>query len=192
MALNPVQRGLTALQRILDFAEAPAGTPSPFPAVLVESKHGYLGINSEGTRAALMMTANEIEWLRLQLRGVVRTLAVGGFAPVLTVSNVQVRLSADPPRRRGRIVPRFAGAGVAGKDALLLLAVQVLLSVPLTRLSACAAPDCGRAFIRVTRKRFCSARCQSRMQMRKVRAAERAESVAFAKRSRHGQTTRAR
>jgi hypothetical protein len=35
--------------------------------------------------------------------------------------------------------------------------------------------DCGKVFVRVTRKRFCSQQCQSRLYMRQLRAKERAE-----------------
>ncbi len=51
----------------------------------------------------------------------------------------------------------------------------MLTSVPLETLQRC--PACGKAFVRVTRKRFCSTRCQSRIYMRQLRAAERADAT---------------
>jgi hypothetical protein len=71
--------------------------------------------------------------------------------------------------------------------------VRVLETGGAAKLSACPAPECGRIFLKVTKKRFCSQRCQSRIYMRQLRAAERAEREAFTQKGvRHGKTTRTR
>lgn len=70
--------------------------------------------------------------------------------------------------------------------------VRVLEAGGAKKLSACPAPECGRIFLKVTRKRFCSQRCQSRIYMRQLRAAERAERDALTKGARYGKTTRTR
>jgi hypothetical protein len=71
--------------------------------------------------------------------------------------------------------------------------VRVLETGGAEKLLACPAPECGRIFLKVTKKRFCSQRCQSRMYMRQLRANERAERDALtSKRAQHGKTTRTR
>jgi len=47
--------------------------------------------------------------------------------------------------------------------------VRVLEQAGAHRLLSCAAPDCDRLFLRVTKKKYCSARCQSRIYMRDFR-----------------------
>jgi CGNR zinc finger len=70
--------------------------------------------------------------------------------------------------------------------------VRVLETGGAEKLLACPAPECGRIFLKVTKKRFCSQRCQSRIYMRQLRADERAERDALTKGARHGKTTRTR
>ena len=99
----------------------------------------------------------------------------------------------DADRARARRIVEFASAIIDGAAAGC---------IPVPRdprahyggrgaLDICPAPECGKAFVRVTRKRFCSQKCQSRIYMRALRAAERAEREAFTakhrkKQSRHG------
>jgi hypothetical protein len=71
--------------------------------------------------------------------------------------------------------------------------IRLLEDAGVEKLLTCPAPDCGRIFLKVTKKRFCSQRCQSRIYMRQVRAVERADRDALTtKGARHGQTTRTR
>lgn len=67
--------------------------------------------------------------------------------------------------------------------------VRVLETGGAAKIEACPAPGCARIFLKVTKKRFCSQRCQSRIYMRERRAAERAARDAFlTKGSQHGKT----
>ena len=70
-------------------------------------------------------------------------------------------------------------------DLFLYQVVRVLETGGAEKLLKCPASDCGRIFLKVTKKRFCSTRCQSRTYMRDLRKRERQEKEAF-----HGKTTR--
>jgi hypothetical protein len=77
-------------------------------------------------------------------------------------------------------------------DLFLYQVVRVLETGGAEKLRACPDPKCRRIFLKVTKKRFCSPRCQSRMYMRKVRDQLRREREAFLKGVRPGKTTRPR
>ena len=55
-------------------------------------------------------------------------------------------------------------------DRLLYQTIRVLEAVGPGKLLACPAPGCGKIFVKITKKRFCSQRCQSRIYMRAKRA----------------------
>jgi hypothetical protein len=50
--------------------------------------------------------------------------------------------------------------------------VRLLEKAGANRLLVCPAKNCGRLFLKVTKKRFCSTRCQSRDYMQRYRAGE--------------------
>lgn len=112
----------------------------------------------------------------------VRNLAIAGdlqlsFYAVREGSSVRVMVMGSP------------------LDRLLYQIIRVLEVIGFDKLFECPAPECGRLFLKVTKKRFCSQRCQSRIYMRQLRAAERAERDALTPkgtRLRHGKTTRTR
>jgi hypothetical protein len=72
-------------------------------------------------------------------------------------------------------------------DRLPYLIIRLLEAVGVEKLRTCAAPDCGRMFLKVTRKAHCSARCQSRVYMRALRQQQREQQQEG---SRHGKTSR--
>ena len=47
--------------------------------------------------------------------------------------------------------------------------IRVLEATGFDRLFVCPAPGCGRFFVKVTKKTYCSTRCQSRVYMRQYR-----------------------
>ena len=49
------------------------------------------------------------------------------------------------------------------RDVLLYQASTVLQAVGTDRLRRCPAPDCGRVFVKVGRREYCSDRCQRRV-----------------------------
>ena len=180
--MNPLQRDLRALQRLVDFAE---GASAVMPAVLVESEQGLVTIGSSSLKKAKAMTAGEIRTLRIELRDKLRAIARGADSiVVITTNQLHFHLGkhapARPrPREKGARPDdrQFASAIVDGppRDVFLYLAIRVLTTVAIERLHVCPDVDCGKVFVRVTRKRFCSQQCQSRLYMRQLRAKERAE-----------------
>jgi hypothetical protein len=78
-------------------------------------------------------------------------------------------------------------------DRFLYQAVRVMETGGAEKLLACPASGCGRLFSKVTKKRFCSTRCQSRTYMRAKRAADREadrDALTSLKGERNGLTTR--
>ena len=55
------------------------------------------------------------------------------------------------------------------RDWLLYRVMRLLEELGAEKLQVCPAPDCGRLFFKVTRKEYCSTRCQSRIYMRRYR-----------------------
>lgn len=51
-------------------------------------------------------------------------------------------------------------------DVFLYAALRTLERSGASRLKTCQAPECERIFVKVTRKEYCSTRCQSRIYMR--------------------------
>jgi CGNR zinc finger len=82
--------------------------------------------------------------------------------------------------------PVLATAGGSTRDRFLYRLIRLLEQFGVEKLQACAAPECGRLFLKVTRKEFCSARCQSRVYMRQRRQDEREQ--ANKRTARHGKT----
>ena len=180
MATNPLQHDLQALQRLVTFAE---GVSMEMPAVLVESGHGIVTIGSSGLKKAQAMTAVEIEMLRAELREQLRSIARRDSAVITTnqLSFHLVKHQLTTPRRHkkgGRSDDRQIASSIIDgppRDLFLYLATRVLTTVAIERLEICPDADCGKVFVRVTKKRFCSQRCQSRIYMRQLRAQERVE-----------------
>ena len=63
--------------------------------------------------------------------------------------------------------------------------MTLFTTVALQRLQLCPAEidsrPCGKAFVKMTQKRFCSTRCQARMYIRETRAKQRPAGEAFKK-----------
>lgn len=55
------------------------------------------------------------------------------------------------------------------RDRFLYRVIRLLDELGADKLHMCPTPECGRLFFKVTRKEFCSARCQSRVYMRRYR-----------------------
>lgn len=83
-------------------------------------------------------------------------------------------------------------------DRFLFQLIRLLGDAGVKKLLSCPAPKarpetgpCGRLFLKVTKKDYCSARCQSRAYMAKMRAVERAEREKLTQKgSRRGKQTR--
>jgi hypothetical protein len=101
-------------------------------------------------------TPAEVEAVKLELRAFLRSLAgqantlPAAFAPRLQLlragPDARVVVSGDKPR-----------------DVTLYLAAAIAQEAGVERLRCCPAPDCGRAFVKIGRREYCSAACQRRV-----------------------------
>jgi hypothetical protein len=188
MTTNSLQDNLKALQRLVAFAE---GETADFPVLVLKAGDGLVTAASSALKHVAVLTPRQIEVLQTELRVFLRAAAVGDarmIAPMHLLITVVTHAPDTPPKgRRARRVPRAASLLIEGtpRDLLFDQTNRVLPSAALEALQLC--PGCGKAFVRVTQKRFCSTRCQSRIYMRQKRAEERAEKERFI-----GQSTRTR
>ena len=180
MATNPLQHELAALQRLVDFAENDSKWLS---AMMVESGPELVMIGPRSRRKACDMSEDEIRVLRLELRDMLRAIAGGDSNVGISTNQLHFRLGKRWKVREGQLSSKVSEGQLSSavlvdglpRDVLLYLAIRVLTTVAIKRLQVCPDADCGKAFVRVTKKRFCSQRCQARIYMRQVRAQERAE-----------------
>jgi predicted nucleic acid-binding Zn ribbon protein len=188
MTTNSLQNNLKALQRLVAFAE---GETTTFPVLLLRAGDGLVSASSDALKRVAVLTPRQIEVLQAELRLFLRGAAGGNarmIAPMHITLTVVTHAPDTPPKgRRARRSPRAASLVIDGapRDVLFDQTNRVLPSVALEALQLC--PACGKAFVKVTQKRFCSTKCQSRIYMRQKRADERAEKERFI-----GQATRTR
>jgi hypothetical protein len=93
----------------------------------------------------------------------------GGYArptPIPIRKGIQFSVQA---RRDGATI----AAAATVEDLVVLNVVWLLRDVGLPRVQRCGAADCRRLFVKVGRRKFCSARCQQRTKKREIRARER-------------------
>lgn len=86
-------------------------------------------------------------------------------------------------RQDGRVRLAVGGSHV---DRMLFECARLLEQAGTGKIKKCPASNCRRIFVKVTKKDYCSTRCQSRTYMQKRRAEERAEKEI------HGKKTRTR
>ena len=187
-AVNPLQDPAAALRFLVDFAQLDLATLDrpvlTSVALLIDRDR----LPSTGTFDRL--SPAELPVFQQRLRRVLdalvrtRTITLSGELLLTFVGRVK--------GTRLRVAPQGALL-----DMFLYQTMRVLESVDVTRLQTCAATDCRRWFVRVTQKKYCSSRCQSRIYMREARAEERRERLAFLEKqkqkqkgSRRGKTTR--
>jgi hypothetical protein len=94
----------------------------------------------------------------------VKAVAAGEPA---TVTFTDLTLST-PTRRRGR--HQVTVATGSPRDVLFYAFVRALETVRPGRIQECGRPDCKRLFLKVTKKNYCTPRCQIREYMRGWRA----------------------
>lgn len=170
----PTSESVNVLQEIVRFAE---GETLSIPVPVVNIGEGLLVPNHVTMKHILVATRPQRESIQAELRAFLRGVSQGHatmIAPMQITMDVVTR-APDPPvsKRRHR---RGAHASLliegSPRDWVFYLVNWVLPRTSLEVLQAC--PGCGRAFVRVTKKRFHSAQCQRRTYMRERRAAERA------------------
>jgi hypothetical protein len=108
------------------------------------------------------MDAAGVEALRLELRAFLRYLASDGQTPRwpkgITVTLAPLHVAAGAVKWIVRGSPR---------DVLCYQTKTFLDRIGgLERLRLCPAPDCGKTFLKIGRREFCSTRCQQRIYQR--------------------------
>jgi hypothetical protein len=177
MSSNPLQTPTAALQFLVDFAQQPLDELSP--------------------RQLIALERDVQRFISRDARGHWRADGELGRVGLGVLQTRLLQLLAGLAKSR---TPRFAMAGdllltflavhdghrvhveVLGTDVhkLLYQTVRLLETVGLEKLHACPAPKagtrgtepCGRVFLKVTKKRYCSSRCQMRHYQRRDRAGE--------------------
>ena len=111
------------------------------------------------TRAALRaLTPPQARALKRELRDFFHAMGHGDDARQAVEIRFQVTLVAA----RG---PKGIVLFVEGepREVLLYQASTILQAIGTDRLRRCPAPDCGRVFVKVGRREYCSERCQRRV-----------------------------
>lgn len=163
-----------ALQQLVAFAE---GDTLEIPHPVLKVGEGLLTANSPTMRRIVTATKPQREYLQAELRHYLRGIA-NGHASMIKPYAISTEISTfiiDSPatsrrRRSGKRVANYLIEAEEIRDWVFNLVDRVLPRVELEALRVC--PSCERAFVKITRKRFCSARCQSKTYMRQWRADE--------------------
>jgi hypothetical protein len=165
-------RGLVLARRLLSALDAPPERARRVLVALTEARLGDVVINTRAVHDIEQATEAQLEkWqqiLKATLAWIFRARQ-GGWRLVSTTTgqvevseptfsgNLRVTLSADAP---------FTISGPA--EMLLVAQLYLLERLVQPRLRRCV---CGRLFVRIRKRQFCSTRCQQRIYMRKWRAA---------------------
>lgn len=173
MPTSSKQDYLAVLQQLVAFAE---GETLTIPNPVLKVGDGLLAANHHTNAAIGTATRQQREYLQKELQHYLRGVA-NGHASMIKPYAIRTEIVthiADPPSasRRQRSVKRIASYLIEGsfRDWTFNLIDRVVPHVALEALRSC--PGCGRAFVKITRKRYCSPRCQTRTYMRQRRADE--------------------
>jgi len=158
---------MRALRLLVEFAESDG--PGDRVA-LAEAGRGLVALqasNAQTAKAMATLTAEQLRHLKQDLRAFLR--AAGG-QPSSYLQATLIRVELLPllgklKQVKGRNRWLFGVSG-APRDVLLYQLVTLLATVGEDRLHFCPAPDCGRAFVKVGRRAYCSERCQRRVFMK--------------------------
>jgi CGNR zinc finger len=182
------QHDLTLLRELVAFTEGTAR----FRVRPLRTGTGIITIGAPTRRLLADLSPGALDRIRSETRHFVRAFVVRGFAQ--TIFPIQITVTVVTEARSGQ-TRRAAAARATSlivngspRDVVMDYSYRLLQADRSNTVHACAAPDCERLFVKVTRKAFCSTRCQSRTYMRAMRAAERAER----EKSIHGKKTRTR
>jgi hypothetical protein len=192
---NSLPTHLEALQRLVAFAESKDPT---IPVLILKSGDGLATASSTSRVQIAKMTLGQIDVLRAEYRTFLRDAAAGNArmgAPMHIALTVVTHAPDAARRGQAQQEPRGASIIIDGnpRDILFEQTHRVIANVAIETLKTCQG--CDTLFVKVTKKEYCSTRCQSRLYMRKQRAKERAEREALTRRNkrtggRHGTKTR--
>jgi len=156
---NPLQPA-EALQFVVDFAQADLGNRSA-KKLAVDQVWSFLATHSLVAPAygdERSLSDQDLLSIQADALAVLRGLVEKESA------SVAVTLEISMIRRRTRIAVMELGTP---HDRFMYRLVRLLERIGPNRLLVC--PACRRLFVKVTRKEFCSTRCQSRAYMREYR-----------------------
>jgi hypothetical protein len=102
------------------------------------------------------------------LRGAVRLRDLGerGPRPRIEIATVTLSLTLE----RGRLVPAGEAQTSSIRSAIVLQLWELVRVVGVNHLRKCTATDCARLFVKLYRRKFCSATCERRTNKRALRA----------------------
>jgi hypothetical protein len=170
MAINRLQDPGDALRYIVEYVQLPLDTVPVAKLVAIEHQLEAFISRESPARELVGTTLGRVGLHLLQREGraVLEGVAQGG---TFTMAGDLV-LSFYAIRRDGELSIQVLGSHL---DRMLYQIIRVIERVGVDRLLRCQAPDCKRLFLKVTRKEFCSTKCQMRMYMRGKRADEKEE-----------------
>jgi hypothetical protein len=145
-------KGLKALRVLLTFAE---GTETNLAALIRVGKAFAMAPVLAKLRN---LTPSEIQTLKGNLRAFVRLLAGGVSTDHRGGGYLRVEIV---PLKVGNDVSLLVDGEPL--DVLLYQVATMLSAIGVERLRLCPATDCGRAFVKVGRREYCSPRCQRRV-----------------------------
>ncbi len=166
-----IRDAVSLLQRAIRFAEE-GGSPFDFLRVPLSPRDGGVWISDRHRQANPELRQQVAVFLR---RLVERPSQ--GEKGLVREEEVSVHLTLGVRKVGSRVMVTRAGRP---GDLFFYRLVRLLEQVGVERLRVCQAPDrsrpggvCGRLFLKVTRKKYCSTRCQSRTYMREHRGGDR-------------------
>lgn len=180
------------LARVVDFAEdaEPSAAESRALCQTLADRRPWIAYGVKHQIAA--WSTDEIAQLGTEIRSVLRQVIEartdGGPVPTVPIAVEITPVPFPSAKRPGRVALAMSGSP---RDVVWFHVLHLLQSVGLDKIVRC---DCGRAVVKVGKRRYCSDRCQKRVYMREQRDAERQERIALESRRRrpHGKTTRTR
>jgi hypothetical protein len=160
MASNPLHEPIAALKFIVDFAQADFESISRHEYRMLERGISYFLYRD--VSAGWTATAPQLKTMQLFQQGALEPLKNISRRQSVFLKDLTLSFWCYPDGAGARV--QVVGDQHA---KLLYQIVRVIESVGFEKVQAC--PECGRLFVKVTKKRFCSTRCQSRVYMRQYR-----------------------
>jgi hypothetical protein len=193
MPRNPLRSPAEALRFVVDFVqtdirrvgqrhrEAAETCVRQLIALTMErlDDHDFAG---EGWYSERPVPRAALERLHADGGAFLRSVVASGHAEPV-VLNLRFSVARATVRRKRRMSDTFTVrhptawilADGSPRDRFLYRVIRLLEDVGFDKVQVCKRPDCERLFFKVTRKEFCSPRCQSCQYMRDLRRQERVE-----------------
>jgi hypothetical protein len=167
--MNPLTSSLPALQFAIELAQM---TDQELGGAS-ERVRQFVFVPDWVEGRASRPTEETLRTIQSATRSLLASVVKSGFAMArLQLVVVVARPELVPPSRKDARVMTSVDASPL-LDRFLYRVIRLLEEIGIEKLQVCRAPQagrddaiCGRMFMRVTRKEFCSARCQSRAYMR--------------------------